>query len=69
MSLDEMTYGDYLYQSRFNQRHWKLVDLDNYMLGNKPFTQIDDDEPAEKWQAKVDTYITDMNDPERKQGY
>ena len=33
--------------------------MDNYMEGNKPFTQLDDEDPAEKWQERVDQIIPD----------
>ena len=61
MALVNHSYKDFMFESRLNFAHWKLVDLDNYMHGNKPFTQLDDENPVEKWQAKVDRLAPDVD--------
>ena len=37
-----------------NFKNWKLVDVDNYMKGNKHFTELEDEDPLGKFQEKVD---------------
>ena len=43
LALENHTPKEFLWASRLNFKHWKLVDLDNYMGGNKHFTQIGGD--------------------------
>lgn len=34
--------------TRLNFANWRMVDLDNYMGGNPPFTQLGFDDPWER---------------------
>ena len=54
MWLSNCTHREYFMASRLNFIHWKMVDLDNYMQGNKPFTENDPHEVAvSNYEAKV----------------
>ena len=57
LSLSDTSHQEFLFASRLNFSKWKLVDLDNYMKGNKPFTEINFDDSQEKYQAKIDSTI------------
>ncbi len=48
-SINEMTHREFLMSSRINFVNWRIVDFDNYMLGNKHFTEIDEVNPQEKY--------------------
>lgn len=50
MSLMNHTHKDYLFASRLNFTKWRLVDVDNYMGGAKPFRNPDE-------------LLDDVNDP------
>lgn len=39
LALEDHTHREFLMASRLNFANWKLVDVDNYMRGNVPFTQ------------------------------
>ena len=38
MCLENHTHLEFLMATRFNFANWRMVDLDNYMGGNPPFT-------------------------------
>ena len=61
MTLANHTHKEFLFDSRLNFSHWKLVDLDNYMQGNKPFTMLDSEDPVGKWEAKVERLAPDVD--------
>ena len=61
MTLANHTHKEFLFDSRLNFAHWKLVDLDNYMQGNKPFTMLDSEDPVGKWEAKVERLAPDVD--------
>ena len=54
MRMETATYTEYLHEGRMNFKNWKLVDIDNYMKGNKHFTELDSEDPVGKFQEKVD---------------
>lgn len=48
MSLSDLTHHEYLMATRFNFAGWRLVDVDNFMGGNPPFTQQDIKDPWDR---------------------
>ena len=48
------TYEEFINEGRLNFKNWRLVDVDNYMKGNKHFTELDSEDPVGKFQEKVD---------------
>ena len=54
MRMETATYTEFLHEGRMNFKNWKLVDIDNYMKGNKHFTELDSEDPVGKFQEKVD---------------
>ena len=53
LSMGDHDYFSYIMASRINFKNWRLVDLDNFMKGNQPYsdfvTQVD-------WDRMVDEY-------------
>ena len=47
--MESHTHEEYLYAGRMNFKNWRLVDLDNYMKGNKHFTELDAEDPQGKY--------------------
>jgi hypothetical protein len=48
-SLVDNTYEQYVLNHRLNFKHWKLVDVDNYMKGNQYYSEF---VTAETWNKK-----------------
>ena len=49
MTLATLSHKEFLFDGRLNFRNWKLVDVDNYMGGNKHTTENDTEYPQEKY--------------------
>ena len=54
MRMETATFEEYLNEGRMNFKNWRLVDVDNYMKGNKHFTELEAEDPLGKFQEKVD---------------
>lgn len=52
LSLANHSHKEFLMGTTLNFRNWRLVDVDNYMQGNKPFTSPGDEAEQEEWQKK-----------------
>ena len=65
MILQDHTHREFLMSSRLNFSGWRLVDLDNYMQGNVPFTQIGFKDPQERLKhfKKLDIKERDRREP------
>mmetsp|Transcript_28649 Transcript_28649/g.38191 ORF Transcript_28649/g.38191 Transcript_28649/m.38191 type:complete len:112 (+) Transcript_28649:1000-1335(+) len=48
MALSDHTHEEFLMATRLNFAGWRMVDLDNFMGGNPPFTQKDIKDPWER---------------------
>lgn len=46
--MGDHTHLEYLMASRLNFTGWRLVDFDNFMKGNPPFTQLGLEDPWER---------------------
>ena len=70
--LENHTHKEYLWASKLNFRNWKLVDIDNYMEGNKHFTKLGGKNAHKINQQKLDKFYRkephDM-DPEEEARY
>ncbi len=49
-SLIDNTYEQYVLNHRLNFKHWKLVDVDNYMKGNQYYSEF---VTADTWNKKI----------------
>ena len=58
MSLLTHTHLEFMLATRLNYANWHLVDLDNYMQGNKPFLSAGDEQEQEEWQKKMAEFRT-----------
>ena len=58
MRMETASFEEYLNEGRMNFKNWRLVDVDNYMKGNKHFTELEAEDPVGKFQEKVDKVMT-----------
>ena len=62
LTLLNRSHKDFLLASRLNFSKWRLVDIDNYMGGNKPFNAATEQDQRD-WQKKVDEFIETVDNP------
>ena len=59
-SINELSHREFLLANKINFVNWRLVDFDNYMLGNKHFTESETENPQGKYMEGVEAFYGDM---------
>eukprot|EP00352_Strombidinopsis_acuminata_P001561 CAMPEP_0176402666 /NCGR_PEP_ID=MMETSP0126-20121128/49464_1 /TAXON_ID=141414 ORGANISM="Strombidinopsis acuminatum, Strain SPMC142" /NCGR_SAMPLE_ID=MMETSP0126 /ASSEMBLY_ACC=CAM_ASM_000229 /LENGTH=128 /DNA_ID=CAMNT_0017780427 /DNA_START=547 /DNA_END=933 /DNA_ORIENTATION=+ len=54
----DMKFGEFINLYRFDERYWKLVDVDHYMGGNPYFSKF---KTKEKFSEEVNAVMGDVN--------
>ena len=63
LTVADCSHIDYLLSCRFNFKNCKLVDIDNYMEGNRPFISRFQDEASRRETAqRMDTWRDVMDE-------